>query len=263
MPTPPPTLPPASQSHHQQQSPQIKTYHCLCTHLLLATTHTLSSLPRRKAPGLDKALILPLPPPPPPSSRVSEREGERGRSGSSSAAAESEDGNDADGDGDEGEDREDRDNDDDDDDDTDGEDEDDSSIKHRKQEDTDTDARKARTKYHRHRPHSQQQQYQHQHQNNYSILLSTTLDRKPLMIRREDGFEKRYLWRCGRCRLVVGYQVDEVHYLGRDKDKGKGWEGGRVGDVVYLLPGGLVETEAMVEGRLEGAGAEEGGGGAG
>lgn len=48
--------------------PNIKSYHCICTSLLLATTHTLSSLPRRAPPSLDAAIILPVPPSPPSSS---------------------------------------------------------------------------------------------------------------------------------------------------------------------------------------------------
>src|SRR5277367_6278495 len=46
----------------KKSQPQINTYHCICTTLLLATTHTLSSLPHRAEPALDKALILALPP---------------------------------------------------------------------------------------------------------------------------------------------------------------------------------------------------------
>lgn len=45
-------------------SPTIHTYHCICNSLLLASTHTLSTLPRRQGSALDEALILPLPPAP-------------------------------------------------------------------------------------------------------------------------------------------------------------------------------------------------------
>jgi len=58
----------------------------------------------------------------------------------------------------------------------------------------------------------------------YSLLLNTTLDRRPVIVRREDGFEKRWVRRCGRCRTGVGYALDEK------------------GEVVYLLEEGLVET---------------------
>ncbi|PMD47185.1 hypothetical protein L207DRAFT_506199 [Hyaloscypha variabilis F] len=48
--------------------PKIQTYHCLCTSLLLATTHTLSLLPRRQttnSPSSSSDFILPLPSAPP------------------------------------------------------------------------------------------------------------------------------------------------------------------------------------------------------
>ncbi|KAK2799483.1 hypothetical protein FQN50_008455 [Emmonsiellopsis sp. PD_5] len=129
-----------------------------------------------------------------------------------------------------------------------------------------------------------------QKQKHYTILLSTTTpDRKPTMIRRADGFEKRLLFRCGRCRVVVGYALDEVHFAFADKGKGEGGDGDGGGDgdeeeggisrsrsrkmaeeVVYLLPGAMVETGEMgrekkgkdewVGWELEGLG---GGGGAG
>ncbi|EYE98718.1 uncharacterized protein EURHEDRAFT_448310 [Aspergillus ruber CBS 135680] len=140
----------------------IKTHHCrFCNHLLLATTRSLSLLPRRKDPARDAALILPL-----PKSTTNDDEDEtdqnRGTKG----------------------------------------------VKH------------------------------------YSILLSTSIpDRKATLVRREDGFEKRLFLRCGRCRVVVGYFLDDVHFLGHTDDKGAGEGGGA--KVVYLLPGGLVETGAM------------------
>lgn len=52
--------------------------------------------------------------------------------------------------------------------------------------------------------------------------------------------------------MVVGYQVDEVHFLGKEAG-GSGNGNGRRGKVVYLLPGGLVSTEEMkVGGRAVG-----------
>jgi hypothetical protein len=59
------------------------------------------------------------------------------------------------------------------------------------------------------------------------------------MITRTDGFEKRYLQKCGRCRVVVGYQLDWGQY---------GEKEGRREDAVYLLPGGLLSTEEMGSG---------------
>lgn len=81
----------------------------------------------------------------------------------------------------------------------------------------------------------------------YSLLLNTTLDRRAVVVRREDGFEKRWVRRCGRCRTGVGYVLS-----------GKLQEGEGMG-VVYLLEEGFVETEALRTGRgKEGAGGEEG-----
>lgn len=69
-----------------------------------------------------------------------------------------------------------------------------------------------------------------------TLLLSTSLpDKKATLVRREDGFEKRVLIRCGRCRLVMGYFLDGVHFA---QDAG-------TQQVVYLLPGALMETGVM------------------
>ncbi|KAF2272481.1 uncharacterized protein EI97DRAFT_385672 [Westerdykella ornata] len=46
----------------------VYTYHCLCTHLLLATSTPLAELPTRTK-SLDRAHIMPLPPAPAPTSR--------------------------------------------------------------------------------------------------------------------------------------------------------------------------------------------------
>ncbi|KAL2012510.1 hypothetical protein VTN00DRAFT_35 [Thermoascus crustaceus] len=91
-------------------------------------------------------------------------------------------------------------------------------------------------------------------QEHYTILLSTTLpDRKTTIVRREDGFEKRLLLRCGRCRVVVGYLLDDIHFPRpvrevHDHDQ-EGDKGNEDDDdeakVAYLLPGALVQTEEM------------------
>lgn len=75
-----------------------------------------------------------------------------------------------------------------------------------------------------------------------AIVVGAVLDPKAIIIRREDGFEKRYLQRCGRCGLVVGYHLDSSQY---DGTKGSGREDG----VVYILPGSLMSTEDMSEGK--------------
>ncbi|KAL4876660.1 hypothetical protein BJY04DRAFT_222838 [Aspergillus karnatakaensis] len=98
-------------------------------------------------------------------------------------------------------------------------------------------------------------------QTHYTILLSTlSRDTKPKIIARSDGFEKRFFTRCGRCRVVVGYFLDEVHFPSeggllrrqeevevgvRDEGVDEVGEGGRGDRVVYLLPGALMETEIM------------------
>lgn len=63
-----------------------------------------------------------------------------------------------------------------------------------------------------------------------------------MIIRGEEGFEKRYLQKCGRCSIIVGYQLDKSQY-GEEKQLG------RRDDVIYLLPGGLLTTEEMAAGK--------------
>ena len=62
--------------------------------------------------------------------------------------------------------------------------------------------------------------------------------RKVVIVRREDGFEKRKVLRCGRCGIGIGYEI-----VGEEKDG----DGARV---IYLLEGCLMETEEM--GKEEG-----------
>jgi len=76
----------------------------------------------------------------------------------------------------------------------------------------------------------------------YTITLGMVKNNKATVIRREDGFEKRLLWRCARCNVVVGYEI-----LGQDRmevDGGKGQEGYK-GRVMYVLPGGITSTDVM------------------
>lgn len=89
----------------------------------------------------------------------------------------------------------------------------------------------------------------------YGLLLSTRQEREAEMITSDEGFEKRYLQRCGRCNLVVGYQLDWQQFEGGPGDKV-----GRREDVVFLLPGGFVKTADMIMGK---AAARNGGGGGG
>lgn len=141
----------------------VYTYHCLCSHLLLATTTPLPSLPQRHN-CLDKAHIMPLPPPPTTMPTA--------RKGSKPDIAP---------------------------------------------------------------------------MNHYGMLLSTTLDQNPEIIRSDDGFEKRYMQRCGRCQLAIGYQLDWQQFAAGDRL-------GRKEDCVYLLPGGFMSTREMIQGKTVDAG---------
>jgi hypothetical protein len=96
----------------------------------------------------------------------------------------------------------------------------------------------------------------------YSLLVSTNLDRRPTIVRRSDGFEKRYLLRCARCKLVVGYELDEAHFAASepaarmdtamDVDEMHGAQSKEKErmKIVYLLPRGLLATEAMAAGKI-------------
>ncbi|KAL1592257.1 hypothetical protein SLS60_011334 [Paraconiothyrium brasiliense] len=75
----------------------------------------------------------------------------------------------------------------------------------------------------------------------YGLLLSTHLENGPSIVTSDSGFEKRYLQRCGRCNLVVGYQLDWQQFAG-DRT-------GRKEDLVYLLPEGFVTTSEMIMGK--------------
>lgn len=76
-----------------------------------------------------------------------------------------------------------------------------------------------------------------------SLVLSSSahVEDEAIVLKLEDGFEKRFAVRCGRCDLQIGYMLDEASF-----DEARS---GRKGDVVYLLPGGLMTTEEMKEGK--------------
>lgn len=69
-------------------------------------------------------------------------------------------------------------------------------------------------------------------------LLSPNLKttRKPVVIQREDGWEKRRIWRCGRCGLGIGYEV-----LGEEGAVASGGEK-RSEKTIFLLEEALLET---------------------
>lgn len=144
--------PTAEEKISLQASNTVYTYHCLCSHLLLATTTPLPSLPKRHH-SFDKAHIMPLPPPPAPTKKGAQP----------------------------------------------------SSNDH------------------------------------YGLLLSTRQERNAEIVSSDEGFEKRYLQRCGRCNLAVGYQLDWQQFA-VDRT-------GRREDYVFLLPGGFIKTADMKIGR--------------
>lgn len=71
--------------------------------------------------------------------------------------------------------------------------------------------------------------------------LST--DDKAVILKLEDGFEKRYPVRCSRCGLMAGYQLDRSQFAGTEEKSGPNAE------VLYILPGGLMTTEEMRSGK--------------
>jgi hypothetical protein len=77
----------------------------------------------------------------------------------------------------------------------------------------------------------------------YALLTSTITDDTPTVIRLEDGFEKRYFHKCGRCELNIAYSLDKSQF-----EDTKASSGARE-DVAFLIPGGLVSTEDMKSGK--------------
>jgi hypothetical protein len=74
-----------------------------------------------------------------------------------------------------------------------------------------------------------------------------TLEGAVTIVRREDGFEKRHLWRCDRCKTAIGYELEDDQYS-------KGSVKPDNPKVLYILPGWLLTTEEMSKGRKMGEG---------
>ncbi|RDW90993.1 hypothetical protein BP5796_02158 [Coleophoma crateriformis] len=159
-------------------APVIYTYHCLCSTLVLATTHVISTLPRRAAPSLDAAIILPLPSALPPYTQIP-------ITTTDSPAPKA-------------------------------------SEQENSQEDEEAETESELPS------------------EGYTTLLSLTPDSKVVVARREDGFERRTVWRCGRCRVVVGYEIVNGEHAGGNEKPGR---------VLYILPGGLMTSEFMKGGK--------------
>lgn len=87
----------------------------------------------------------------------------------------------------------------------------------------------------------------------YTLILSLTKDRTAQIITREDGFEKRWIWRCGRCRIISGYQLDDAHFdppgsTGQSEtmdEKEKKRNDRKRKRYLYILPGAVLPTEEL------------------
>jgi hypothetical protein len=175
---------------------RVFTYHCnYCSHLLLATTHDIATLPHRKAPGLDNATILPLPPA--PREVANNVEGDKSESDYTSGSE--------------------------------------SEGEQARQADTSSVAPRKRSK-----------------RKDYTLLISCPKETKARIITREDGFEKRYLHKCGRCKLPMGYQLDDAQFDVAQKGKtaqssGDGAQSKkkRRTKYLYVLPGSLVSSQDL------------------
>jgi hypothetical protein len=151
-------------------APNINTYHCLCTSLVLATTHDLALLPRRDlASSSDGATILPIPLLP-------------------------------------------------------------------SNEESDLEALPS--------------QDQSLPEEGYTLLLSLIADKRATIVRRSDGFEKRVLYRCGRCAVTVGYEIREAPQVDAEAaEKESAAAASTRTKVLYLLRGGLSTTDFMAKGK--------------
>lgn len=71
-----------------------------------------------------------------------------------------------------------------------------------------------------------------------TIISALELSKTPVMVKKQAGYEKRWRVHCARCRSTIGYQLDSSHFPG-DASKG------RRGDVMYLVEGSTISTEAL------------------
>lgn len=72
---------------------------------------------------------------------------------------------------------------------------------------------------------------------------AVSVEETPTVLKMEDGFEKRYAVKCVRCGTLFAYQLDLSQF---EEIKA---ESGRRKDLIYVIPGGLMTTEEMVEGK--------------
>lgn len=82
----------------------------------------------------------------------------------------------------------------------------------------------------------------------HAMILSASPLPTPSIVRLEaGGFDKRWSWRCARCDLVWGYQLDWAQWV-RSRESATRREGRRE-DVVYVLPGSVKATDEMGHGQ--------------
>ncbi|KAF2774478.1 hypothetical protein EJ03DRAFT_347077 [Teratosphaeria nubilosa] len=72
---------------------------------------------------------------------------------------------------------------------------------------------------------------------------SVKVNDKAIILKLDDGYEKRYLASCRRCRSNLGYHMDLEQF------EGSNGKFGMEGDVLYVLPGSLMETTKMMDGN--------------
>lgn len=104
--------------------------------------------------------------------------------------------------------------------------------------------------------------FQHLPPDAYPYLPSLLLPalrptRKLTLVQREDGYERRRVWRCARCGLGIAYEIEHP------EEGGKGGEEERL-RVLFVMEEGLVTTEsispvAQAGEKTAGQGVEEGG----
>lgn len=71
------------------------------------------------------------------------------------------------------------------------------------------------------------------------LLPALRPTRKLTLVQREDGYERRRVWRCGRCGLAIGYEVENA-------DSVKVKEDDERLRVMFVLEESLMRTESML-----------------
>lgn len=75
------------------------------------------------------------------------------------------------------------------------------------------------------------------------LLPALRPTRKITLVQRDDGYERRRVWRCGRCGLGIGYEVENA-------DSAKVKDGGEEEEermrVMFVLEDSLMRTESML-----------------